>query len=305
MKINALIQKLIGKMVGINKLQEEINSLYYYLNTYTDISNFPQATGDLRKLQVGDTWLLKIFDLICKKKELEYWLDSGTLLGAVRHGGFIPWDDDIDVCMDRLNYEKALDILPRELERFGIDAGEKRNELGGRIGIGYKHEITGIWMDIFPVDYSSVELEMTKNVKKLRKERIKCRKQWVKYHNVYKREEWNEKKKKIVPSLCSAEKARTVLYTIEFYKNFDIWDYETIFPLEYMSFEGHLFSVPRDTHTYLKRYYGDRYGEFPRSGLTHHGDENGALFTRANRHKYDMNNAINELESIYNDINFD
>ncbi len=50
--------------------------------------------------------LLLKFDEICKKHGLRYWLAYGTLLGAIRHGGFIPWDDDVDVCMPREDYEK-------------------------------------------------------------------------------------------------------------------------------------------------------------------------------------------------------
>lgn len=50
--------------------------------------------------------LLKEFDSFCQGHQIVYSLDSGTLLGAIRHGGFIPWDDDIDVVMDRANFEK-------------------------------------------------------------------------------------------------------------------------------------------------------------------------------------------------------
>ena len=58
--------------------------------------------------------LLHEFDQVCKKHGLNYFLDSGTLLGAIRHGGFIPWDDDIDVIMLRADYNKLLEIAPNE-----------------------------------------------------------------------------------------------------------------------------------------------------------------------------------------------
>lgn len=50
--------------------------------------------------------ILTVFDKVCKKYNLQYWLAFGTLLGAIRHNGFIPWDDDIDICMPRKDYEK-------------------------------------------------------------------------------------------------------------------------------------------------------------------------------------------------------
>ena len=52
--------------------------------------------------------LIVEFDSVCRKHNLRYFLDSGSLLGAIRHGGFIPWDDDIDVTMPREDYEKFI-----------------------------------------------------------------------------------------------------------------------------------------------------------------------------------------------------
>ena len=64
-----------------------------------------QGETPLRQCQLVQLRLLKILDLVCAEKGWRYWLDGGTLLGAVRHKGFIPWDDDVDVAMPREDYE--------------------------------------------------------------------------------------------------------------------------------------------------------------------------------------------------------
>lgn len=71
--------------------------------------------ADLRKLQMIELSMLKEVVRICDKYGLTYYLSAGTFLGAVRHKGFIPWDDDADVRMPRPDYEKLLKVLPDEL----------------------------------------------------------------------------------------------------------------------------------------------------------------------------------------------
>ena len=59
--------------------------------------------------------ILRDIDNICRENDISYWIESGTMLGAKRHNGFIPWDDDIDIGMMREDYEKFLEIAPRYL----------------------------------------------------------------------------------------------------------------------------------------------------------------------------------------------
>lgn len=65
----------------------------------------------LRKAQLRMLEMLTYLDGVCRENSIEYWLESGTLLGAVRHGGFIPWDDDVDIIMTRKDAKKLGKIL--------------------------------------------------------------------------------------------------------------------------------------------------------------------------------------------------
>ena len=71
----------------------------------------------LRKVQLRILDIMIEIDKICRKHDIKYWLDGGTLLGAVRHGGFIPWDDDLDICMMQKDYERFIEIAPKELPK--------------------------------------------------------------------------------------------------------------------------------------------------------------------------------------------
>lgn len=70
---------------------------------------------ELKRLQQSQLQMLKDVDRVCKENNIEYYVTWGSALGAVRHGGFIPWDDDIDISMTWNNYVKFEEIAPKEL----------------------------------------------------------------------------------------------------------------------------------------------------------------------------------------------
>ncbi len=122
----------------------------------------------LKKLQSVLLELLVELDRICRKHNIEYTLSGGTLLGAVRHGGFIPWDDDADISMRRDAYNRFLKLCGTELDanRFFFQDnttdpdypwgyGRIRRKDSEFIRVGQEHMKmrTGIFIDIFPNDY--------------------------------------------------------------------------------------------------------------------------------------------------------
>lgn len=121
----------------------------------------------LRNLQLTELELLKEADRICRKNSIRYVIIAGTLLGAVRHGGFIPWDDDADIGMLREDYEKFRLACEHDLDHDRFYFQDHRNTPGYRWGYGklrrkntlflrehqehmpYK---LGVFIDIFPLD---------------------------------------------------------------------------------------------------------------------------------------------------------
>ena len=121
----------------------------------------------LRRIQQIETDVLCEVDRICQKHQIKYVLGFGTLIGAVRHQGFIPWDDDVDICMMRKDYERFKDICRTELNPKYFyqskDTDPEYYHLFDKIrvnGTVFKEDLIaehdihhGVYIDIFPMDY--------------------------------------------------------------------------------------------------------------------------------------------------------
>ncbi|WP_455541584.1 LicD family protein [Prevotella fusca] len=300
--ISRRIKEKIKYELGISQLIEQYESLYYILNNAIDITLLPKTKNvDLRWLQKCDAQLLAIFDRLCTKYNLTYWLDSGTLLGAVRHKGFIPWDDDIDICMLREEMNRVVPLMKAEVEKYGLTLfPTPLHPLRGLV-LAYKPEETGIWMDIFPLDpYNSDEPESA------------VRKKVVEYRNFFyqHKEEpdivLENKKKEIFPDNRFMKK-HYLLATLESWKGCKwicIHEEKDIFPVQRMEFEGYHLCVPANQDDYLQHWYGSNYMDFPRLSINTHGAKKNQLkmCEKAKAHGISLEEVYNYLVKVYNQL---
>ncbi len=214
--------------------------------------------------------LLEAFDTVCKKYNLIYWLDHGTLLGAVRHQGFIPWDDDLDVTMPREDYEKFLKItaddLPeniflqtkvsdpstpvhyaklRDRNSTYIDAWEEGKD------ITY-HQ--GIFIDIFPVNFISPgKAEIYSKILNMAKV---FSNRYLKIDNIAKH---------FIDKLNSYHSSNNN-YIVSGGESMHYATHvprDVVFPLSTLQFEEMEVPVPRDAQAYLVSIFGDDYMTLP------------------------------------------
>lgn len=127
------------------------------------------VTAETKKIWAVELDLLNEFIRVCNKHNIKYFADGGTMLGAVRHKGFIPWDDDIDIVMTREEYRKLEQIAPSEFEfpyfwqTEKTDTGSMRGHAQlrnclttGILKSEYRRKFRfnqGIFIDVFPIDY--------------------------------------------------------------------------------------------------------------------------------------------------------
>jgi lipopolysaccharide cholinephosphotransferase len=260
-----LILKKILKPVSryylfLKKLDKYQPSILSVLSISNPVIKCPPAHGTLRKIQLAKANVLFAFDRFCKENGLRYWLHAGTHLGAVRHGGFIPWDDDIDIAMMREDFDQLIKIvsgMPRN-GKIQYHYWQK-----GILKIKYiENDFVLDAVDIFPFHQyykrtNNVERDQLINLiskyinsNYYRKTIIGRREDNIFYNTA--------KEIKIVREIIMKNKDPTEdgdIFKIHYDK--PIFRYEWIFPLSTMSFEGRELPVPNNSNNVLESLYGD------------------------------------------------
>jgi len=257
--------------------------------------------GDaLQSVQLVELRILKIVDYICTKQGIRYWLDGGTLLGAVRHGGFIPWDDDIDIVMPRADYEKFLRVAPQFLppdlcvEISDPDGGNYCYYLPCKIRDIYSR-ITespcttdrgkGLFVDIIPVDsFHRTKLKLSMDMLMKRIYRGLARIDEAIHPSSLQIYYFLNRAVSLLNPVVTSESFIRIYYRImrefvilsKFRRSsspligygFDVYwirlfDADHIYPLQRIRFCDGEFLAPRDPDGVLKVFYGEEYMTLP------------------------------------------
>lgn len=235
--------------------------------------------------------ILDEIDRICRKHNINYFLDSGTALGAIRHGGFIPWDDDADVGMVRQEYEKFLEVAPRELgkdfflQTRKTDQGYEKYSAKVRLNNTYFPEPRnesmsihqGIFVDIFPFDFINddrnkaiKDIKVARKLKKITAIRER-RPQHEAIHRKIIRGVSSIIPQKSLEKAClrhftkyNAGTSNTLVsYTYKMTtNNILLFKYTDIYPSVDIEFEDRKYMIMNNYDAYLKTMYGN-YMELP------------------------------------------
>ncbi|MDH6343478.1 lipopolysaccharide cholinephosphotransferase [Parabacteroides sp. PFB2-12] len=261
----------------------------YYNNLFPDEREREETT--LLQAQAIMLRMLKIVDHICRKHDIKYWLCSGTLLGAIRHKGFIPWDDDLDISMMRDDYERFIEVAKKEfpedlfLQTHETDPTYQYLPLACKIrdeksciktmDDAYQGKHKGFYVDVFLLDkYPRKKLSyywqrLLKeyfyvvcfgfNSRTYRHETLLRRfLSWFHPLFVFLIKDYQKKVQSLI------RKSR--LFSDDCYVGFAldimfkrVFDYKDIFPLKEAEFEGGKYFVPNNYAKYLITCFGEDY----------------------------------------------
>ncbi len=246
--------------------------------------SLPKAKGVSRNLQLLERDLLRAFIEICEKNNLSYWVYAGSLLGTVRHKGFIPWDDDVDTCMVREDIELLRKIM-EDNEQYRLTVRYDAWGYCKQIRFCYKDSKVPVFIDVFPFDWAysasresweanykmklELKAEITDESNPLIREFRKAGcvdddsvigRQIAEIFDKYYRRLHEEK------VLCSREDAKGFLAGFDNWNPYDdsnVNNVEQFFPLQKLEFEGIKCNVPNQYMYILHEMYGEDFYTFP------------------------------------------
>jgi len=247
----------------------------------------------LTKLHSELVDIMDFIDDVCRRNNIVYYLTAGTLLGAVRHKGFIPWDDDLDIAMPRNEYERFIEIINKgESEEYSIltvndDSYPNYFSKLQKKGTVYQEgddSNWGIFVDIFPLDDTKKKSFLLKvrkqffNFSVFSRRRIiaENRSNYMLYSisKLFSVRTWG----RFADKAAKAQNNKGFCYYSNFGSQYDI--YKQTMPKEwfgkgkYIEFENKKFCVPEDYDRILVSIYGKKYMEIPPEDrrITHHPD---------------------------------
>ena len=262
-------------------LKSDLKIVKNYLQTL-DATNVQQASGELRNYQIRVLDLAKEVISVLETQSIRAILVGGTLLGAVRHKGFIPWDDDSDFDLLREDYEKLKDFVKNNYPYFERDTFKNYTEFYMDLNnilkeypnqIIFSMKTNGICayrgtslrdvvsLDFFPRDYINDNLTEKTYLDYINKrKKNKQFSTWQKYYEFI-----NEAKhdKDIFLGQSSKTAKGWGSYAINYLNRGVVIDVDKLFPLKKIQFEDTEFYTVADPDNYLKVMYGENYNSLP------------------------------------------